>query len=822
MKLLPEDPRITAYALGEIDDSQERAAIESAVAASPELQATVASIREMSDLLSGGFAAEAAPELSEFEKAKLEPTPERSSVASGYKTRARYYWPIVAFASAAAAIALAFIIVPQTTTREYVYNPEPRVDLDSLPPVEPVPVNTNASMRAVEDLDIRQQQQGRKVAALETQIAEFEAAHGLSRGDASSVVSAPSAPSAAKPQLAQQQSQSMVSYEGFVKGSLADAPQSQPVAALSVPATLPSPSSDGSESIQAELASRTQSFSVRSGLGANVQGADEASKLMAEQSKAMSVFDAANVRSRTQGQVVDGFESPSEILGQSPVRGAAVKTQTVANTESYDPIEETDFRSPLVAPLSTFSIDVDTASYANVRRFLKQGQLPPADAVRIEELINYFSYEDAAPTVALDEGGAPFAVHMAQTVAPWEPSHHLLRIALKGYEMPWSERPASNLVFLLDVSGSMNRANKLPLVKEAMDLLVRRLDQRDRVAIVVYAGASGLVLPSTTANNRATIAHAMQNLKAGGSTNAGAGVELAYKTAREHFIEGGNNRVILCTDGDFNVGQTNRGELADIAEAQAEDGVSLTILGFGMSNYKDDMLETLSNKGKGTYAYVDSSAEARKVFLEDLASNLFKIAKDVKIQVEFNPAQVKAYRLIGYENRRLKAEDFNNDAKKAGDIGPGHTVVALYEWVPTSSEIALPGVDALRYQATSEVERVEGEVATVKLRYKQPEGTVSELITQTVGSDDIVRFEQGSEDLRFSAAVAAFGLRLRESQSVAGFGYEAIERIAVEALARDPGGHRSEFTELVRQAEALDARKLGTSGEQSGEQSGEL
>ena len=472
------------------------------------------------------------------------------------------------------------------------------------------------------------------------------------------------------------------------------------------------------------------------------------------------------------------------------------------NTEKYAPIEESGFRSPLVAALSTFSIDVDTASYANVRRFLNQGQLPPADALRIEELINYFPYADAAPTKSLDEGGAPFAVHMAQTIAPWNESHHLLRVALKGYEMPWEERPSSNLVFLLDVSGSMSNANKLPLVKEAMDLLVRRLDGRDRVAVVVYAGASGLALPSTTANNHDTIQHAMDNLKAGGSTNGGAGIQLAYKVAREHFIEGGNNRVILCTDGDFNVGQTNSGDLTDIAEAAADEGISLTILGFGMGNYKDDLLEELSNKGKGTYAYVDSSAEARKVFLEDLTGNLFKIAKDVKIQVEFNPAQVNAYRLIGYENRRLKAEDFNNDKKKAGDIGPGHTVVALYEIIPATVDSDVPSVDALRYQEV-EAKSAPGEVATVKLRYKQPDADVSQLITRTVNSDELVRFAETHEDVRFSAIVAAFGMRLAGSEHLNGLSYNAIESIAASSLGIDPGGHRSEFVGLVRRARQL-------------------
>jgi Ca-activated chloride channel family protein len=474
------------------------------------------------------------------------------------------------------------------------------------------------------------------------------------------------------------------------------------------------------------------------------------------------------------------------------------------NTESYDPIEETGFRSPLVAPLSTFSIDVDTAGYANVRRFLNNGQLPPADAVRIEELINYFPYDDAAPTRSLDEGGNPFAVHMDLTTAPWNTAHHLLRVALKGYEMPWEERPSSNLVFLLDVSGSMNSPNKLPLVKDAMRLLVDRLDARDRVAIVVYAGASGLVLPSTTANNHETVFHAIQNLAAGGSTNAGAGIELAYKVARDHFIKGGNNRVILCTDGDFNVGLTNRGELAGIVSEQAEAGVSLTILGFGMGNYKDDMLETLSNKGKGSYAYIDSGNEAKKVFLEEIASNLFKIAKDVKIQVEFNPAHVGAYRLIGYENRRLKAEDFNDDQKKAGDIGPGHSVVALYEIVPPKGDVDLPTVDPLKYQNPPSVDPRSDELATVKLRYKQPEGTTSRLITETVRLADRRPLASASDDVRFGAAVAAFGMRLSGSELPSEYAWQSIEDLARSAVGADGGHYRTEFLQLVRKARDLE------------------
>lgn len=734
MKLLPEDPRLTAYALGEIENEQERIAIEAVVEQSPELQGAVAAIREMSELLTVGLAAEPVPELTEFEKAKMEPALTAPTLKKRFVGELLIYWPIAlgSALAAVAAVAIAIVMFPPRPTEvsEYSYNFE-------RPTVQPT-LNIDGNDAYV-------------------------------------------AMPIAKHWIASDESMNRST------GSL----HPLPAARLSMPHHQPTPELRMQSvrrvavaQVDVNLPSTDQSFTVSSGLGG--VGGDASMNLLGR-SRGMSDVSVFGLKTI----------SEEEYLRRS------CPSPTVHNTEHYDEIEETDFRSPLVAPLSTFSIDVDTASYANVRRFLNQGQLPPADAVRIEELINYFPYADAAPTESLDEGGDPFAVHMAQTVAPWNTSHRLLRVALKGYEMPWEARPASNLVFLLDVSGSMDKPNKLKLVKEAMDLLIRRLDARDRVAVVVYAGASGLVLPSTTANNRETIAHALNNLKAGGSTNAGAGIELAYKTARQYFIEGGNNRVILCTDGDFNVGQTNRGDLADIAEAEADEGVSLTILGFGMGNLKDGMLETLSNKGKGTYGYVDSSAEARKVFLEDLASNIFKIAKDVKIQVEFNPAQVKAYRLIGYENRRLKAEDFNNDQKKAGDIGPGHTVVALYEVVPAHGSIALPGVDALRYQQSVESEPLPGEVATVKLRYKQPEADVSKLITRTVDSDAVVAFDAASEDVRFSAVVAAFGMRLNGSEHVKGLSYDTIESIAASSLGIDPGGHRSEFVGLVREARKL-------------------
>jgi Ca-activated chloride channel family protein len=738
MKLSIEDPRLTAYALDEIEDANERAEIERAIATSPGLQAVVAATRETGDLLIAGLSRENAPTLSEFDKARLSQCAQPKLIKR-FAINLRQHWHLVA-GLAAACLAAAVVWLPklQDSPIEYAYH------------------------------QAEQKEYARSQIKIDKSVETLESSN---------------------PFLPQHYDEKKEKESQMV---LADTSSS--LVARVVDSEIVSSGPDRIAS--SHTLSNTPLFlrAERPVAHYRVMPTDNTTDNLIANSEAAptsSAMAAISIPHSSQTTFRGGYVAPT----QPPA---------TFNTESYDPIEETDFRSPLVAPLSTFSIDVDTASYANVRRFLQRGQLPPADAVRIEELINYFSYADTPPTDSLEDGGNPFAVHMTQATAPWNAEHHLLRIALKGYEMPWAERPASNLVFLLDVSGSMNDAQKLPLVKDAMDMLIRRLDKRDRVAIVVYAGASGLVLPSTTANNHETIAHALENLKAGGSTNGGAGIELAYATARQHFIEGGNNRVILCTDGDFNIGQTNRSSLAGKAEAAAAEGISLTVLGFGMHNYKDDMLETLSNKGKGSYAYIDSSAEARKVFLQDLPGNLFKIAKDVKIQVEFNPEQVAAYRLIGYENRRLKAEDFNNDAKKAGDIGPGHSIVALYEIVPTGAALKTGSVDPLRYQAQPVVDsKSDAEVATVKLRYKQPEGSESRLITSNVQSDAVVPFASSTEDFRFTAAVAAFGLRLASSEHISDYSYRQIESVAVDALGTDPGGHRSEFTDLVRMTESI-------------------
>lgn len=491
--------------------------------------------------------------------------------------------------------------------------------------------------------------------------------------------------------------------------------------------------------------------------------------------------------------------------------------------EAYALPPENAFQPVANNPLSTFSIDVDTASYANIRRFLMQNnQLPPPAAVRIEELINYFRYDFPQP-----EADVPFSVTTEVATCPWSTDHRLVRVGLKGKEIAKEKRPVSNLVFLLDVSGSMQDANKLPLVRESMKMLVRELSENDRVAIVVYAGASGLVLDSTTGDQKDMIIAAIDRLQAGGSTNGAGGLQQAYDVAMQHFVKGGTNRVILATDGDFNVGITDRSQLVSLIEDKAKSGVFLTTIGFGMGNLKDATLEQLADKGNGNYAYVDTLAEARKVFVEEMSGTLVTIAKDVKVQIEFNPAEVASYRLIGYENRMLAARDFNDDKKDAGEIGAGHTVTALYELVPAgkadgdsnpglptgatgASEAENTGVDPLRYQkpATAKVELTEtannGELFTLKLRYKQPDGDTSKLIEHPV-KDSGKAYREASGDFKFAASVAAFGMKLRHSQYGGTITLDGIMELAVEGRSYDPSGYRSEFLTLLEKAQALGA-----------------
>ncbi|MBL0742018.1 vWA domain-containing protein [Chryseolinea lacunae] len=477
-----------------------------------------------------------------------------------------------------------------------------------------------------------------------------------------------------------------------------------------------------------------------------------------------------------------------------PALSAPEPLTPAPNTEDYAIIRENEFLESLKNPLSTFSIDVDVASYANVRRVIQGGRRPPKDAVRIEEMINYFDYDYDAPT-----GEDPFAVVTEISAAPWNTKHKLVHIGLQGKKIEVNNLPPSNLVFLIDVSGSMEEANKLPLLKASFKMLIDQLRPQDHVAMVVYAGAAGLVLESTSGNEKTKILEALNNLEAGGSTAGGEGIRLAYDIARENFERNGNNRVILATDGDFNIGESSDAAMERLIEDKRKEGVFLTVLGFGTGNYKDSKMEALADTGNGNYAYVDNLNEARKVLVTEFGGTLFAIAKDVKLQLEFNPAKVKAYRLIGYENRMLQQEDFNNDQKDAGELGSGHTVTALYEIIPIGESTETPSVDDLKYQTTEVNGQAHNtnELLTLKLRYKNPDQDNSKLMVHPI-LDDHRLLTNTSDNFRWSASVAAFGMLLRDSQYINNFTYEQVSDLAQGAKGKDTEGYRTEFVGLVK------------------------
>jgi Ca-activated chloride channel homolog len=467
--------------------------------------------------------------------------------------------------------------------------------------------------------------------------------------------------------------------------------------------------------------------------------------------------------------------------------------QQVFNTESYDIVNENSFKDVINNPLSTFSIDVDKASYSNIRRFLTQNQKPIKDAVRIEELINYFDYNYPQP-----KNGDPFSVTVEGDKCPWNEKHNLVLIGLKGENLNDKQIPPSNLVFLLDVSGSMDEPNKLPLIKRSFKYLVENLRSVDKVAMVVYAGAAGVVLESTPGNMKETIIASIDKLEAGGSTAGGEGINLAYAIAKQNFIKGGNNRVILATDGDFNIGASSDAEMVRLIEEKRKDGIFLSVLGVGMGNYKDSKMEKIADAGNGNYSYIDNLLEAKKVFGTELWGTLYTIAKDVKIQIEFNPNKVKAYRLIGYENRLLNKEDFNDDKKDAGEIGCGHTVTALYEIIPADSEESISNVDPLEYQKQSVINESKN-MMTVKIRYKKPDGDTSLLITQRVSNDKLM----ATDNIRFASSVAEFGMILRESEFKGTASFATVYKRAKESAGNDQYGYRADFIKMVELGEML-------------------
>ena len=734
MNIDPKDPRLTAYALGELESEDERIEIEKAVDGSEELTQIVTQIRQTAALMTEELQKEPSPGLAPKHQQRIESELEGPG---GFFSLHVGKWAFGGALAAAACLIFAAVLTPNLL--------QSRSDRNTVTQVYRQEIDALSSLSSPSDERLNEE-------------ADPNTDFGNRR------------------------------YQDEQTGALVRNEDSEMVAQMEEPA------------VASKLRkTEPESQPAASAPAAGMVGGELREFAQVERSRG----DTPALSERGAGSYSEGSSSRPNREAEAPAVVADARPLDIPapefNTEAYDRIEENQFLQATQNPLSTFSIDVDTASYAVVRRFLQGGTLPPKDAVRIEEMLNYFSYNYPVPS---EEG--PFSASVEVAQAPWALEHRLVRIGLKGQELGMEQRPSSNLVFLLDVSGSMQPANKLPLLKNAMRLLVDRLGEKDRVAIVVYAGASGLVLPSTSSDQKGEILAALENLRAGGSTNGGSGIRLAYQTAVSNFITGGVNRVILATDGDFNVGTTNQGDLTRLIEDNAKSGVFLTVLGFGMGNYKDSTLEKLADMGNGNYAYIDTINEARKVLVDEINSTLVTIAKDVKLQIEFNPLQVSAYRLIGYENRLLRKEDFNDDTKDAGEIGAGHTVTALYEIVPAGKGLQIPGVDPLKYQTPMDTTDVaqSGELLTLKLRYKQPDGETSRLLEFSV-RDGGKSYSQASQDFKFAAAVASFGMILRQSPYQGNGTLAAVLELAQEGKGSDPHGYRGEFLELVKQAREL-------------------
>ncbi len=751
------DPRITAYTLGELSPD-EVATFESEMAASPELAAAVEEANVLTSQLKSHFAAETTPPLDAARRSEILAQPTVSPVKP---VDSRPWWKR-RWVEIAVAAALVFIVIglslPATQSRRLSsYNSQsPSVGVAS----DRADFQAGVVSESVADESLRYQQSM-------PMAAPYEEDHPFGVADA--------------PGAMFQQSRESLSKDSELSTKLGRAASSTDSRGVLT---------QGKANSRQQLTEK--SIEVSAGLST------ARSLSMPVPAPVLTVNPNLSISQRRgEGGMGGAHNSPDDDaidFGRGPGRAG----------DRFDPITDNPFKRVSEHPVSTFSIDVDTASYSKVRSFLTESRtLPRPDAVRIEEMINYFDYAYEPPAADSEH---PLVARAEIVSCPWNDSHRLARIALKGKTFAASERPACNLVFLIDTSGSMNAPNRLPLVQEGLKLLLSKLGPKDRVAIVVYAGSAGLVLESTPASDDAKIRRALTQLAAGGSTNGGAGITLAYQTARDNFIKEGVNRVILCTDGDFNVGTTGTDSLVRMLEQEAKGGVFLTVLGFGMGNHNDAMLEQISGKGNGTYAFIDTINEARKVLVDQTDSTLVTIAKDVKLQLEFNPARVSAYRLIGYENRILAKEDFNDDKKDAGEVGAGHTVTALYEIVPAGVQVdaIAPPTDGLKYQKEVSLTEVADsqEVLTVKMRYKAPDGDTSKLVEFPL-SDDGKSFEQADADVRFAAAVAGFGMKLRMSPYAGKWTYSDVEKTAEAALGDDPYGLRAEFLELVRQAAML-------------------
>jgi secreted protein with Ig-like and vWFA domain/anti-sigma factor RsiW len=827
MKLTSDSPEITAYALGEVSP-EEHAVIEKAIAESPELRAEIAALRRLADTLETQLSAEPEPELDEGRRDRILEAaahPERAALVEPSPAVGPLQWfsrlwtgitrPVVGF-SLAAATALSISLALWTPWK---VRPEPSIEgsnrvaaprlknqaLAAPPMAGPVaglaggaPV---ASKPSADDALVTAHSANGGLAKLGSDVAKLS--DGPASASPNAVRSQPvsGAPAGVAGRMNQLSSADPTTPLDAAEPALVRSRGALP-AVSAAQSTTPRPPGDRLElstgAATAEMKPKAEAFfydradakvdklAVPTPSTHDYFGVRQLAESVAESREPVRL----ELRRNPESERLYRFTTPSP----APA--------TRASGERYQPIVENPFREVAAAPLSTFGMDADTASYANARRFLREGSLPPRDAVRLEELVNYFPYDYAGP-----KGREPFAANVEVSDCPWNPEHRLVRIGLKARESDVRERPRANLVFLVDVSGSMSPDNKLPLVQRSLRLLLDQLDPKDQVGVVTYAGEANVALEPTPVSRKAEIQQAIDALRAGSGTHGSAGIERAYAMATNRFIAGGVNRVVLCTDGDFNLGLTRREDLLDLITAKAKSGVFLSVLGYGSDNLRYDTAELLADRGNGNYSYIDSFTEARKVLKQEVRGTLQTVAKDAKIQVEFNPARVVSWRLLGYENRVLADRDFNDDKKDAGEVGAGHSVTALYEIVPAAGR--KPGVDPLRYakaEATPKSQTAHGdELLNLKVRYKEPEADTSRLLEVPVRDPDHDA-SAATADFKFAAAVVGYGLMLRDSPQKGDLTWDKVLKLAEEGLGPDREGYRAEFIDLVRRAKQLSGR----------------
>ena len=782
-----QDPRLTAYALGELTDAKEIEAVETLLRGSPELRREVESLRATAELIRFELEQEPVPSLSPHQLAKLGRQPRWWNLRRPGRPRNRSWWfPVGLAAAAAATVVVSTAILFLQETEELPLSARLR---EPASPAGEAPSDMAGLTTTVHETAspgpaavAPPQEPVQSVPTVVEKVSPEPSARQDTSGSSLPAVPAPADPPTASPSRSE--------------------PDHDVVVEMGLPAeTVTSVAESSSSRISYAKAKVIEPPAYPEGRVLEARKIPGARIVESQVLPGGIIGERFPHRGRSRLGPSVPFQPMVEVrarLDELPAAPAPVPSRS--STEDYRYQEENPFQKVSRDPLSTFGIDVDTASYANVRRFLRQDSLPPRDAVRIEEMVNYFSYAYDAPS-----GEHPVSALMELAQAPWKEEHLLLRIGIQAREIDPEQRPPSNLVFLLDVSGSMRPANKLPLLKRAMRLLIKNLGEKDRVAFVTYAGESAVVLPSTPCDRKEEIFRALEHIMAGGPTNGEAGIRDAYATAAAHFIPGGTNRVILATDGDFNLGMTDEGSLIRLIRKQSRSGIFLSVLGLGTGNYKDAVLESLANRGNGNFSYLDSLAEARKVLVREMGATLVTVAKDAKIQIEFNPARVDSYRLIGYENRALRDEEFNDDSRDGGEIGAGHQVTVLYEIVPAGTAYPAPGVDPLKYQTPPEPNRTgdANEWLTLKIRYKPPDQAESRLLEFT-HTGSAAGFKEALPDFRFASAVAAFGMILRDSPHRGTATLQHVLGWARDSTGDDPHGHRGEFVQLVRKAMVLE------------------